>query len=131
VFLVLVLGIAALLLVAAELFVLVQIVHVIGIVLTVALLVVVPLFGIRLIRRQGLTIVRRVQSQVAERRLPGPALLDGVFLAVAGVLLVVPGFITDALGLLLLLPPVRALARAMLRWTLLRRISVTALDFRR
>jgi UPF0716 protein FxsA len=127
----LVLGVSAILLIAAELFVLVQIVHVVGVVPTVALLIIVPMFGIRLIHRQGSTVLRRLQSHVAERRLPGPALLDGLLLAVAGALLVVPGFITDALGLLLLIPPVRAVANAILRWTLRRRIGVTALEFRR
>jgi UPF0716 protein FxsA len=127
----LVFGVSAILLVAAELFVLVQIVHLVGVVPTVALLVIVPMFGIRLIHRQGLTVLRRLQSHVAERQLPGPALLDGLLLAVAGALLVVPGFITDALGLLLLIPPVRAVANAILRWTLRRRIGVTALEFLR
>jgi len=126
----LVFGVSAVLLIAAELFVLVQIVHLVGVVPTVALLIIVPMFGIRLIHRQGLTVLHRVQSQVADRQLPGPALLDGLFLAVAGALLVVPGFITDALGLLLLIPPVRTVAKAILRWTLLRRIGATALEFR-
>ena len=127
----LVLAASAVLLIAAELFVLVQIVHLVGVLPTVALLIIVPMFGIRLIHRQGSTVLRRVQSQVAERQLPGPALLDGLFLAVAGALLVVPGFITDALGLLLLVPPVRSAAKAILRWTLRRRIGATALEFRR
>jgi UPF0716 protein FxsA len=124
------LGLAAVLLVAAEVFVLVQVVHLVGVAPAVALLIIVPVLGIRLVGRQGWTVIRRVQSQVAERQVPGPALLDGLFLMLAGALLIVPGFITDALGLLLLLPPVRAAAKAVLRWALLRRISMKAIDFR-
>src|SRR5580704_105786 len=104
----LVLGLTALLLVAAEVIVLVAVVHLVGVVPTVALLIIVPILGIRLVGRQGWTVIRRVQSQVTERHVPGPALLDGLFLVLAGALLIMPGFITDALGLLLLLPPVRA-----------------------
>ncbi len=127
----LVLGLAAVALVAAEVFVLVQVVHLVGVAPTVALLIVVPFLGIRLVGRQGWTVIRRVQSQVAERQMPGAALIDGLFLVLAGALLIVPGFITDAVGLLLLLPPVRAGAKAVLRWALVRHVTMKAIDFHR
>ena len=119
------LGLAAVLLVAAEVFVLVQVVHLVGVVPTVALLIIVPVLGIRLVGRQGWTVIRRVQTQVAERQVPGPALLDGLFLVLAGALLIVPGFITDVIGMLLLLPPVRAGVRALVRRRIVRRANIS------
>ena len=87
-----------------EIFVIVQVVHAIGVLLTVALLIVVSAVGVRICAHSGLAAMRRFRSQMAERRMPGMALLDGLWILVAGALLVVPGFVTDGLALLLLLP---------------------------
>ena len=108
-----------------ELYVIIQVGHVLGVVPTIALLVVISLLGASLCKREGLAVIRRIQEQLAERRLPGVALLDGALVLLAGALLLTPGFVTDGVGLLLLLPPVRAGARRILKRALLRRVVVT------
>jgi UPF0716 protein FxsA len=60
--------------------------------------------GIMLVRRQGFVALRRAQEAQANGEVPVGAILTGIRLAFAGVFLIVPGFITDVLGLLLLLP---------------------------
>lgn len=60
--------------------------------------------GIGLIRRGGLNAVTRLQGAMAEGREPGHSLIDGAVLVIAGLLLVVPGFASDFLALILLLP---------------------------
>src|ERR1700716_4078376 len=78
-----------------------------------ALLIGTSLLGVVLLRVQGRAALRRVSLAVSERRAPGAAALDGALGFLGCSLLVVPGFVTDALGVLLLLPPTRALVR---RW---------------
>jgi len=108
-----------------ELYVIIQVGHVLGVVPTLALLVAISMLGASLCKREGLAVIRRIQDQLAERRLPGVALLDGALVLLAGALLLTPGFVTDGIGLLLLLPPVRAGARRILKRALLRRVVVT------
>jgi UPF0716 protein FxsA len=111
-----------LVLIVAEIVVIIEAVHVIGGLATLVLLLAVPFVGVRLVRRQGLEALRRIQAAVATGQLPGPPIVDGGLILVAGLCLVVPGFITDAIGLLLLVPPVRSVGRAAVRWALWRRI---------
>jgi len=115
-------GVALLVTAVVELFVIVEVVHLAGVVPTVALLVVVSLLGARLCAREGLAVVRRVRQQVDLGHVPGAPLVDGLWILVAGALLVVPGFVTDVLGLLLLVPPVRGVANRALRVMLRRRV---------
>jgi UPF0716 protein FxsA len=106
-----------------ELYLIVQIAHAIGVVDTLALLVLVSLGGAYVVRRQGLTTWRRIRVQLANREVPGTAVIDGFLILLAGALLLIPGFLTDAVGLLLLLPPVRAGTRAAARRMLTRRVG--------
>ncbi len=62
------------------------------------------LLGVYLIRQQGLAALRSAQEERVAGEVPVGAILDGIRLAFAGILLVIPGFITDGLGLLLLIP---------------------------
>lgn len=96
-----------------ELAVLIKVGAAIGVLDTIALLVVLSLLGGWLVRREGLTVLRRVQGSLSAGRMPGTELLDGLLVLVAGALLLTPGLVTDALGLVLLLPPVRALVRGL------------------
>jgi UPF0716 protein FxsA len=101
-----------------ELAVFVQIASSFGIWNTVAVLLAISLLGAWIVRRQGMGVWRRAQLQLTAGRVPAKEVVDGFLLLCAGGLLLVPGFVTDALGLLLLLPPVRAGLRALLtrRW---------------
>ncbi len=96
----------------AELFVAIKVAEAIGVLLTVLLLVAGWPVGVWLIRAEGRSAWRRLRAAAAiTGRPPGREVLDGALILFGGSLLIVPGFITDVLGLLLLLPPTRALAR--------------------
>jgi UPF0716 protein FxsA len=101
-----------------ELYVIVTMSGLIGLLPTLALLLAVSLSGVWLVKRQGLGIWGRTQRVVQRGEVPAAEMVDGGLLLAAGSMLVVPGFVTDAVGLLLLLPPVRALLRNRLlaRW---------------
>jgi UPF0716 protein FxsA len=97
-----------------EVFVFVEVGRTIGWLLTVLLLIGTSLLGARLLPIQGRSAIERVSLAVSERRAPARAALDGALGFLGAVLLVVPGFVTDAIGVLLLLPATRALARSWL-----------------
>jgi UPF0716 protein FxsA len=110
-----------------ELYVIVKVGGLIGIIPTLALLLAMSLLGAALLRHQGRGAWRRFNEAIAARRFPGREVADGVMITLGGALLLTPGFITDAFGLLLLFPPVRALARALLRTYAARRFVVVGL----
>lgn len=98
----------------AELLLAIAVAETIGVGLTVlALLVSWPL-GIWLARSEGRSAWRRLGAAVSAGRPPGREAVDGALIMLGGVLLVVPGFITDVLGAGLLLGPLRALARSVI-----------------
>jgi len=94
-----------------EISVFVQVGQWIGFLNTVGLLLVVSLLGVWLVKRQGLGVMARIRDQRSAGRIPTTEAFDGALILVAGVLLVIPGFVTDAFGLLLLFPPIRAVVR--------------------
>ncbi|NOY89908.1 MAG: FxsA family protein [Deltaproteobacteria bacterium] len=82
---------------------------------TVALVLVTGTLGAGLAKREGLRVLGRWRSALAQGRVPEEGVLDGLLVLVGGVLLVTPGVLTDLTGLLLLLPPTRKLAAVWLR----------------
>lgn len=99
-----------------EIYLLIQVGEIVGALPTVILVVFTAVIGVWLLRWQGLTTLAQVQRSMAQGQLPAVALIEGLFLLVAGALLLTPGFFTDALGFVLLVPPLRqALARAVLQ----------------
>ncbi len=96
-----------------ELYVFVQVANAIGFFNALGLLVVVSIVGGWLAKHQGRRAWARFNDQVVARRTPSKEVADGLLILVAGVLLFVPGFVTGVLGLLILLPPVRAALRMM------------------
>jgi UPF0716 protein FxsA len=108
----------------AELAVIVQVAGAIGIFETIALLIAISAVGAWLVKREGLGIMRRIQSQLDEFRLPHREVVDGFLILLAGALLLTPGFLTDCLAVLLLLPPTRAAFRGVALAALRRRSSV-------
>jgi len=100
-----------------ELAVIIQVGQSLGVLNTVGLLLLVSAAGAWLVRKEGLGVWRRFNTQVRAGIVPGREIADGVLILFAGALLLTPGFLTDILGLLLLVPPVRAEIRgaAMLR----------------
>src|SRR5215207_2635731 len=97
-----------------ELYVLIQIGQAIGILPTIALLILDSVLGAALMRSQGRAAWRRFNLALAEGRVPGREVIDGVLVIFGGALLLTPGFLSDFLGLFLLLPPTRALVRGVL-----------------
>lgn len=83
----------------------------IGVWPTIAATVATALAGSLLLRAQGLAALNRARVQMDQGQLPAREMFEGVCLVLAGALLLVPGFVTDALGLLLFLPPFRELLR--------------------
>jgi UPF0716 protein FxsA len=110
----------------AELYVIIQIGGLIGVWPTLALLLADALLGSMLLRHQGRGAWRRFNEALAARRFPGREVADGVLIVVGGTLLLTPGFITDVFGLLLLIPPTRAIARRLMRPLLVRRFRIVA-----
>ena len=102
-----------------ELFVIVQVAHWIGVWETLFLLVAVSLLGAWMVKIQGIGVIRRISEDLSNRRVPAGGIVDGALLLVAGTLLLVPGFLTDILGLILLVPIARTGIRKGLigRWT--------------
>ncbi|MEA2297544.1 MAG: protein FxsA [Solirubrobacteraceae bacterium] len=97
-----------------ELYVIVRVGEEIGTLWTVAALVATSMIGVRLVRAQGRAVLRNFGAAIAAGRPPAREALDGVLVFVGGALLIVPGFLTDVLGALLLLPPSRAVVRRLI-----------------
>jgi UPF0716 protein FxsA len=95
----------------AELYVIIQVGQAIGILPTLAILILDGFVGAALARSQGRTAWERFNRALAEGRVPARETADGAMIIVGGALLLAPGFITDVVGLALLLPPTRALLR--------------------
>jgi UPF0716 protein FxsA len=94
-----------------ELAVIVQVAGTIGVLDTIGLLVLVSVVGAWLARREGLGVLRRIQASLDRAEMPSRHLVDGGLILLAGALMIAPGFISDALAILLLLPPTRAVVR--------------------
>jgi UPF0716 protein FxsA len=82
------------------------------------------LIGSFLVRRAGLSVLGRIQAKWSEGRLPGRELIDGAAILVAGAFLISPGFITDTLGFLLLVPYVRGYVYGLVSRRFSNRVSV-------
>lgn len=108
-----------------ELTVLVEVADRIGVLETLLLLAVTTVGGVWVVKHEGLGIARRVQQQVQRGEVPAAGVVDGLLLLVAGLLLVVPGFVTDAAALLLLVPFVRRPLRDLVLRRLRSRLQVT------
>jgi UPF0716 protein FxsA len=110
----------------AELAVIIQVGQAIGVWWTIAILIADSLLGSWLMRHQGRSVWRRFNDTVQAGRVPAREVLDGALVIFGGALLLAPGFITDVLGLVLLVPPARALVRAILSRRLAHRMVASA-----
>ena len=88
----------------AEIYVLVTVGQAIGGLSTVLLVIITAFIGSRLLKQQGWSTMAKAQQSLAEGRSPAVEMLEGVVILVSGVLLLTPGFLTDGLGLLGLMP---------------------------
>ena len=103
----------------AELYVILQVGDAIGAVWTILLLAADSALGAVLLKAQGRAVWRRFNETLAAGAMPHREVLDGVLVIFGGAFLVTPGFLTDIVGIVFLLPPTRALVRRVL----MRRLS--------
>ncbi len=115
----------------AELFVAVEVARAIGVLETIILLIVGWPLGLWALRTQGSTAWRRLSAAVAQRRTPTREVIDGTLVLLGGILLMIPGFITDVIGIALLLPPLRVLVRPLFVRNLTTRVVLRATEFGR
>ncbi|ASP39092.1 exlusion protein FxsA [Bacterioplanes sanyensis] len=92
-----------------ELYVLLQVGSFIGLLPTLALVVLTAVVGVTLLKAQGLATLMRARSRLEQGSLPAKELAEGFLLALAGAMLLTPGFITDSFGFALLVPAIRSL----------------------
>jgi UPF0716 protein FxsA len=107
----------------AELYVIVQVASGVGVLNTIGLLILVSVVGAWLCRREGMSVLGRLRAALDRYELPHRELVDGALVLFAGALLLTPGFLTDVLGVLLLLPPTRVVVRRAVLRTLARRTA--------
>lgn len=110
-----------------EIYVLIQVGQVIGPWWTILLLVVDSIIGSWLIRREGGRAWRALTTAINSGRMPARELADGALILVGGTLMLSPGFVTDAFGILLILPVTRPAFRRLLTGFVTRRVVVSAM----
>ncbi len=93
----------------AEMYLLIEVGGYIGTLPTVALVMITAVIGVTLLRIQGLATLTRGMSRLQGGEMPAQEVVEGLLLAVAGALLLTPGFVTDAVGFMLLTPILRAM----------------------
>lgn len=99
----------------AELAILIKVGAIIGTLNTVLLVIGTALSGAFLVRMEGVNVIYRFQQNLRDGVFPSEEIFDGALLLVAGAVLVTPGFMTDILGLLLVLPPSRTVIKELIR----------------
>jgi UPF0716 protein FxsA len=113
----------------AELYVILKVGDAIGALWTILLLAADSVLGSLLLRAQGRSVWRRFNETMAAGRVPHRELIDGVLIVFGGAFLITPGFLTDIVGLLLLVPPTRSVIRRVVARRLGRRIVTTREPF--
>jgi UPF0716 protein FxsA len=108
----------------AELYVILRVGDAIGVAWTILLLAADSVLGSVLLRTQGRSVWGRFNTALAEGKMPHREVMDGVLVIFGGAFLITPGFLTDIVGLLLLVPPTRALIRRFVVRRLGRRVVV-------
>ena len=99
----------------SEIYILITIGGQIGILPSIALVILTGIVGASLARSQGLQTLGRIQDSFQQGLVPGEELLNALLIAIAGIVLLTPGFLTDAAGLFLLIPATRTLCREWLK----------------
>ena len=114
-----------------EIYVIIQVGHVIGAWWTVVLLIADSIFGSWLLKREGVRAWRALSGAIGDGRMPARELADAALIVFGGTLMITPGFVTDAVGLLAIIPFTRPFARRLLTAVVSRRLTVVVRDARR
>lgn len=105
-----------------EIYLLLQVGGLIGVLPTIALVILTAVVGVNLLRAQGFQTMARFQQEVSSGQLPAATMMEGVALLFGGALLLTPGFMTDTIGFLCLIPFTR---KTLIYW-LLKRVPMQA-----
>jgi UPF0716 protein FxsA len=108
-----------------ELAILISVGQKIGVLNTVAVVILTAAVGAYMVRMEGLGVLYRIQKNLAEGAFPAEELIDGAMVLVAGALLLTPGFFTDVMGFLMVVPASRSVIKRWLRRYLEHRINIT------
>ena len=92
---------------AIELYFLIEIGSIIGAGFTIFMVVLTAMIGAALVRYQGITTLARAQTEMIKKRMPAMEVMEGALILLAGAMLLIPGFFSDAMGFVLLIPPLR------------------------
>ncbi len=112
-----------------EIYLLITVGGLIGVMPTILLVILTAILGALLLRYQGFMTFQRVQGELAQGQIPAMALMEGVVLLLAGALLLTPGFFTDAIGFVCLVPLLRrGLIRLLMQRVLVRSFGVGGVD---
>lgn len=98
-----------------ELYLLIRLGQYIGAGYTILIVLITGIAGAYLAKSQGMSVLRRIQSEMHEGKLPGNHIIDGLCILIGGVMLLAPGLITDTIGFLLVVPGTRFLIREWLK----------------
>lgn len=112
-----------------EIYIIIQVGAAVGGWNAIALMVLVSMIGAWMVRREGLSLIGRIQSQIDAGSLPTKELVDGLLVVMAGALMLTPGFLTDAFGLFCLFPPTRILIRTVLIARFANKVQVAGTSF--
>lgn len=113
-----------------ELYILLEAGRIIGLGATISLIMLTGIAGAWLARTQGVAILLKIQEETARGQMPAITLIDGALVLVGGLLLLTPGFFTDALGFSFLVPLTRELWRKMLTAWLEKQVKQGSVTFR-
>ncbi len=119
-----VLVLAFLVLPILEIFLLIRAGQAFGAWWTLGLLILSAVIGAWLVRHEGAKTFAALRTALNSGRMPGRELADGALILVAGTLMLTPGFLTDGLGLLIVLPPTRPVFRSLLTRVVTARVTV-------
>lgn len=106
-----------------EILLLIEIGSRIGALNTIFIIVLTGILGASMMRHQGFTIIRNIQRDLSQGRMPTGELINGALVLVGGIMLLTPGFFTDAVGFVLLVPATRALIRKKIQLLIRRKID--------
>lgn len=112
-----------------ELWALIYVGKVIGAGPTFGLILLTGVAGAYFAKRQGLQVLHLIQVQISRRQMPTDALMDGLFILLGGFLLMMPGFLSDVAGILLLIPLTRAIVRTLIKGWLWKQIAAGNIRF--
>lgn len=100
-----------------ELYILIEVGKKIGSLTTISVIILTGIIGTYLVKNEGFMILRKIQNDLNEGIMPGDSLIQGAIILAGGILLLTPGFVTDILGFIFLMPVSRSIVKKyLLKW---------------